>query len=132
MQGYQKGLLLLNDRLIKLIGASNLLMEKDFISEADFHLYKDSCHKVLKDVIKMVDNEVIIELSISGLDLKVRSSESFLSRLFYRLFYTGAPHQHQAPFLSGGSQTDNYKSFVFFMKTNLDGILWNLKKHVSK
>ena len=109
-----------------------MLMEKDSVSEADFLLYKDSCHKVLKDVIKTVNDETIIELCISGLDLKVGSSKRFLSRLFYHLFYTGGPYQHQAPFLSRGAGTDNFKSFAFFMKTKLDGILFNVQKQDPK
>ena len=131
MRDFKKGLSL-SDRLKVLIEASDMIIEKDSVDEADFKLYKDSCHKILKDIIKKVNDETVVGMSVSGLDLKLRSSKSPLSRLFYHLFYTGAMYQHKAPFLSKGSETDNYKSFVFFMKIKLEGILFNVKKYELK
>lgn len=57
-------------------------MVNDSVSKADLLLYKNVFYGVLKDLIQTVKDELIINLSISPLDLKLKSSNNLSAKLF--------------------------------------------------
>ena len=68
--------LLLSDRLMVLIEAWGILMVNDSVNKAALLLHKNVFYGVLKDLIQTVKEKLIINLSISPLDLKLKSSNS--------------------------------------------------------
>jgi|GEM_PF-3206319 len=118
--------------LSTLIDDSEILLKKDAVSLEEKTDFKKKCATIFVEIINARHKNTTTELAKQGLKYEVRKIKNSTCRWIYNLITEARDHiTFDAPYLKKKTDSDYYKTYIFWTKQRLEGIRKYLKEYTG-
>ncbi len=112
-----------------LIKDSDSLLIKDSVNLLEKSYFKKKCATIFIEIIKLNYNDTITELARQGLKYEVKKIRNPIYRWFYNFFSEARDNvTFNAPFLKKHTDSDYYKTYIFWTRQRLVGLANHFEK----
>lgn len=118
--------------LSALIKDSETLLKKDAVSLEEKTDFKKKCVLIFVEIIKLNHTNTTTKLARQGLKYEVIKYKSPICRWINNLITEARDHiTFDAPYLKKKTDSDYYKTYIFWTKQRLEGIRKYLKEYTG-
>jgi hypothetical protein len=119
--------------LKKTIEESNLLLEKEIITNEEIINYKRMCLDIYFSIINENYNETINDIAKRGLKYEVTRFNNPIIQWFYNQLTEARDWiTFKAPYLRKKTDSDYYKTYIFWTIKRIEGIIDNFENNNLK
>lgn len=112
-----------------LIKDSDSLLKNDSVNHLEKTDFKKKCATIFIEIINQKYNDTITDLAQQGLKYEVKRIQNPIYRWFYNLFTEARDNiTFDAPYLKKRTDSDYYKTYIFWTKQRLLGITKHLNE----
>jgi hypothetical protein len=119
--------------LKKTIDESNILIEKEIITNEEIINYKRMCLDIYFSILNENYNETINDIAKRGLKYDVTRFNNPIIQWFYnRITEARDWITFKAPYLRKKTDSDYYKTYIFWTIKRIEGIIYNFENNNLK
>ena len=112
-----------------LIKGSDSLLKNNSVNLLEKTDFKKKCATIFIEIINLKYNDTITKLAQQGLNYEVKRIQNPIYRWFYNLFTEARDNiTFDAPYLKKRTDSDYYKTYIFWTKQRLLGITKHLNE----
>ena len=112
---------------------SDTLLEKEIVTEEEVVNFKNDCSKIYISLLDNDLNETINDLAKRGFKYEVKRFKNPIVQWIYNKLTEGKDWiTFNAPYLRKRTDSDYYKTYIFWTKKKLEGIIFNLELEIQK